>query len=457
MSGFQPPERVSVGSIHQASADVLARPAIPIEVREDIIRIESMGLEWDVAFTIHEPSADRLARDRAGRGIGVFLLHGGAADMRDLEPLARMLAERFGYKVLSGSFPGRVYFPDPSRRWPGDTVRDDGTVRMPIWLRGEEIGPDQYVVIKDGSMRDRYGTRTLARAVPGSLFEARMAAWPVAFEEAMIEGNRKHLPEGEYAIFGQGHSTGGPFICMLSQRIPNMAGVVATEHSPFGDFCAQRAAVKGISGTMVGYDIPAGEVRKRTDAFDELYIRTWRDEARYLGPEALGRHGPSALMRLPSLMEDVLDEWERVKHYPQFKAEYIVTQGVAESMERAARVTAGRLGLDDEETAALVQRYLDYLRPVPPGPLRPVPPFLYSIAKDSRDHTPDVYHEFYLPLFAALDPAPRVALVQFDAGIHTFWKPEEGLPLGIAPAVAALWEQAIDGGYFDATDAPLSS
>lgn len=450
VSSFRPPERVTVSSIGAASAEVLRRPIIPVEVSEDIIRVEAMGLLWDVAFTIYEPCHDRVAKDPDGRSIGIFLLHGGAADLRDLDPLARMLAERFGFKVLCGTFPGRTYFPDPSRRWPGETVREDGTVRMPIWLRGEEIGQDQYTVISDRSMRDRYGTRTLARAVPGSLFEARMAAWPVAFDEAMVEGNRRHLPEAEFAVFGQGHSTGGPFICMLSQRITNMVGVVATEHSPFGDFCAQRAAVRGISGRITGYDIAVDQVLKRSDAFDELYIRTWRDEARYFGPEALGKQGPGALMTLPALMEDVHDEWERVKHYPQFKAEYIVTQGVYASMEKAARVTARRLGLDDAASEALVQRYWDYLRPVPAERLRPVPPFLYSIARHSRDHTPDVYHDFYLPLFAALDPAPRVSLVQFDAGIHTFWKPEADLPLGIAPAVAMLWEQAIQGNYFRA-------
>lgn len=445
---FLPPEHVTVEEVHAASAEVLARPARPVVRSEHVIRIEAMGLEWDIGFALHEPAADRVARDPAGRKVGVLLLHGGAADMRDLEPLARLLAERFGFTVLSGTFPGRLYLPDPSRRWPGDTIAPDGTVRTPIWLEGETIGPGQYTVVRDTSMRRRYGTRTLARARPGSRFEARMAAWPVAFEVGMVEGCRRFLPEDEYIILGEGHSTGGPFICMLAQRIPNMAGVVATEHSPFGEFCARRAAVKGISGSMTGYDIPVDEVLRRTDAFDELYIRTWRDEARYFGPEALGRKGPRALMELPSLMEDVHAEWERVKHYPQFKAEYMVTQGVAPSMDRAARVTAARLGLDATGTEALVERYLDYLRPVPPERGRPLPPFLYSIAKHSRDHTEEVYRDFYLPFFAELDPAPRVSLVRFGEGIHTFWKPLEGLPLGIAPAVGALWERAIAGGYF---------
>ena len=64
-----------------------------------------------------------------------------------------------------------------------------------------------------------------------------MAAWPAAFEEGMIEACRRHFPANEFSVYGQGHSTGGPFICMLSQRIPNMAGVCATENSPFGYIC----------------------------------------------------------------------------------------------------------------------------------------------------------------------------------------------------------------------------
>ena len=61
--------------------------------------------------------------------------------------------------------------------------------------------------------------------------------------------------------------------------------------------------------------------KKRTDPFDELYIRTWRDLARYRGSEALGQEGPQALMRLPWLMEEILEAWEVARKRPQFKAE----------------------------------------------------------------------------------------------------------------------------------------
>src|SRR5206468_11697450 len=74
-------------------------------------------------------------------------------------------------------------------------------------------------------------TTLFRSAKPDTNFYYRMAAWPAAFEEGMIEANRRHFPEQEFSVYAQGHSTGGPFICMLSQRISNLAGVCATEHS----------------------------------------------------------------------------------------------------------------------------------------------------------------------------------------------------------------------------------
>jgi hypothetical protein len=36
-------------------------------------------------------------------------------------------------------------------------------------------------------------------------------------------------------------------------------------------------------------------------------------------------------MRLPAIMEDVLDAWERAKNRPQYKAEYLVTHSITGS------------------------------------------------------------------------------------------------------------------------------
>ena len=73
------------------------------------------------------------------------------------------------------------------------------------------------------------------------------------------------------------------------------------------------------------------------------------------GPEALGQEGPQALMRLPWLMEEILDWWDKTKARPQFKAEYIITHNIAASLEAAARAVAARLKMSDADTETLVQ------------------------------------------------------------------------------------------------------
>ncbi|HXF75857.1 MAG TPA: hypothetical protein VNN13_07165, partial [Methylomirabilota bacterium] len=428
---WQPPEFIPREQCIKDTEEVLARPDIPIKQTEDIFRIHVLGMDWDLGMMVYEPrEPSKIPAGADGKKAGFFLLHGGSGDFRGIERHSKMLAEKFGYKVVAGTFPGRFYFPDPSRDWPGDTIHPDGTVRTPIWRQGEKIEPDEYDVVKDPSKRNRYGTRTLARAKPDTNFWFRMAAWPAAFEEGMIEACRRHFPEKEFSVYGQGHSTGGPFICMLSQRIPNMAGVCATEHSPFGYLCLARDQWGGDMGKIGGYAKVEEKGKARTDPFNELYIRTWRDLARYQGPEALGQEGPAALMRLPAIMEDIFDAWEKAKSRPQFKAEYIVTHAIAESLAEGARVSAARLKMNQDETEALVQRFVGYTRELSGPEVKPVPPFLFEISKDSRDHSPEVYQEVILPGFRAMKPAPKIALTRFGAGVHSFWKAEKDLPAG---------------------------
>lgn len=446
---WEPPEFVSRERIVKDSEEVLAMADVPIRQTENILHIRTLGMDWDIGAVVYEPQDPaRIPVGPDGRKAGLFLLHGGSGDFKHIERLSHLLARKFGYKVLAGTFPGRFYFPDPNRDWPGDTIHPDGTVRTPVWKQGEVIDPDEYEVVRDASMRDRYGTRTLARAKPGTNFYYRMAGWPAAFEEGMIEANRRHFPEGEYSVYGQGHSTGGPFICMLSQRIPNLAGVLATEHSPFGYLCAARDAWGGDMGKVSGYEPVKKKGKPRTDPFNDLYIRTWRDRARYAGPEALGQEGPAALMRLPALMEDVLDNWERSKKRPNFKAEYIVTHDIVPSLTEAAKVSAERLKMNSEETAALVQRFVGYTRELSGPGVKPVPPLWFCISKDSRDHSPEVYREIIIPGFQAMKPSPKAGLTRFGAGVHTFWLAEKDLPVGIAPSVARSWNEAIMSSFF---------
>jgi hypothetical protein len=449
MKLWQPPAFVTREQCIKDSEEVLGMPDIPIKSTEDIFRINVLGMDWDLGMVVHEPvDANKIPRGADGKKAGFFLLHGGSGDFKGIERHAKLLANKFGFRVIAGTFPGRFYFPVASRDWPGDTIHADGTVRTPIWQQGELIAPDQYEVVKDGSMRNRYGTRTLARAKPDTTFYYRMAAWPAAFETGMIEANRRHFPEQEFSIYAQGHSTGGPFICMLSQRIPNLAGVCATEHSPFGYLSMGRDQWGGDMGKIEGYEKIEKKGKARTDPFNELYIRTWRDLARYQGPEALGQEGPTALMRLPAIMEDILDAWERAKNRPQFKAEYIITHAIAPSLTQAAEVSAARLKMNDEETETLVKRFVGYTRELAGPDVKPVPPFLFGISKDSRDHSPEVYNEVILPGFHAMKPAPKTALTRFGAGVHSFWKAEPDLPVGIVPSVIKSWKQAVTEGYF---------
>jgi hypothetical protein len=235
----------------------------------------------------------------------------------------------------------------------------------------------------------------------------------------------------------------------MCQRVPNIAGVIAVENSPFGFIQEEQHNWSGALGKVAGFERVSKKPAPRTDPFDELYIRTWRDRARYAGPEALGQEGPAALMRLPWLMEEILDWWNKTKMRPQFKAEYILTHNIKASLRKAAEATAKRLGLAGPEKEALVKRYLSLPYPVTGPGAKPVPPVLFGISKDSRDHSPEVYEEVVLPMFRErIDPAPRVMVTRFGAGVHVYTKAEKDLPLGIGPAVAEFYHQAITGGYF---------
>ncbi|MEE2821957.1 MAG: hypothetical protein VYA53_03145 [Acidobacteriota bacterium] len=429
---WSPSSVISREEILSDSQTILTMPTLPLRVEEDIFRIRALEMDWDMGAMVYEPEdISRIPTGPDGNKIGVFILHGGASDHRSRDELARMLAGKFGFKVVSMSYPGRLYLLDASRNWPGDTINPDGTVRMPIWNKDKLITPDQYEVVEDKSMMDRYGTVILACAKEDTEFYHRMAGWPVAFEEAGKDLMRRHLPEGEYSIYIHGGSTGGPFSFMLTQRVPNITGVLGMENSPFGY----------IYSRLIGY--------KWENPFQCLTIFTWRLRAMYQGAEILKTEGPEALKRLPMLMEDVFAIWQRGTTSPQFKAEYPVHLNGVEALTEAARDTARRLNLSGDKTDQLVNQYLGYARELSGEGVKPVPPVLYSISKYSKDHTYEGYSQTVLPAFAAMEPAPKVTLTQFDAGYHGWTRPEEGLPMGVAPAVVKMWHDAIMGGYFE--------
>jgi hypothetical protein len=96
----------------------------------------------------------------------------------------------------------------------------------------------------------------------------------------------------------------------------------------------------------------------------------------------------------------------------------------------------------------LVRRFVGYARELSGPDVKTVPPFLFEISNDCRDHSPEVYHDVIMPGFRRMNPAPKIALTRFGAGVHSFWKAEKDLPVGIAPSVLRTWRDAVVGGYF---------
>jgi hypothetical protein len=341
-----------------------------------------------------------------------------------LDTIARLLAEKFGVKVASMTFPGRFYLLDPSRDWPGDLENPDGSARTPLWTKETRITKDQYEIVQDTSKRESYGTIVSLAAKEGTEFYHRMAAWPVAFEEAMKEVASRHLPEGEFSIYIHGHSTGGPFAMIASQRIANIAGIVGYGTSPFGAMYTQ------VTGDR--WNFP----------FNWLRLRTWRDTARYLY-EGMKDKG----IGLPMLMELTFERWDKSKKRPNFKAEDFVHKNSTQSLEAAARVSAARLKLSHRDTEALIQRYLGYTRELAGPGVKPVPSFL-SIHGINDDTVTLARCERSLSLFAKLNPAPKVRCVSLGAGVHTWAHTEPELPQGVATSVASLWYDAIMNGFY---------
>ena len=177
------------------------------------------------------------------------------------------------------TYPGRFYFDDLEHNWPGDTFHDDGTVRTPIWLKGEHITSDQYDVKVDTSHREIYGSRRYAVSKPDSLFHVRMGAWPKAIVDAMLDICARHFPPNEWSIYVHGHSTGGPFVHTAMQRVENIRGLIGIENSPFGQFFNEIYI--GLcffkKTTTIRYNVPTPDLAEsaRWDPLDAPH-RVWQ-------------------------------------------------------------------------------------------------------------------------------------------------------------------------------------
>ncbi len=423
---WEPPSVVPRDEVIKLRNQVSALPALPTTIREDIFRLGALEMDWDIGVVIYEPeNPAQIPTGPDGKKVGIFLIHCGVSDYKSVECVARPLAEKFGVKVVSMTFPGRFYLLDPSRDWPGDVVNPDGSARTPLWSKETRITEDQYEIVRDNSKRNEYGTLISLAAKQGSEFYHRMAAWPAVFEQAIKESARRHLPDGDFSIYIHGHSTGGPFAMMATQRVSNIAGVVGYGTSPFGSM----------------YPLVSGD--DWNFPFNQLRLRTWRDTARYLY-EGLKNKG----IGLPMLIEMTFERWEKNKKRPNFKAEDFVHKNSAKALETAARAAAARLKMSHHETDALVRRYLGYTRELSGPGVKPVPPFL-SLHATNDDTVTLARCKRSLPLFAQLQPAPKVRAVSLGAGVHTWsWTDPPELPEGIATAVAKLWHDAIMNGFY---------
>ncbi len=424
-SNWQPPAIVTKEEVLHLNQQVTALRELPMNIREDIFRIHALEMDWDIGAVAYQPQdQSKIPTGADGKKVGVFLLHGGVSDFKSVERIAQTLASKFAFKVTTLTFPGRFYLLEPSRDWPGDVEYDDGTARTPLWSKETRITKDQYTIVQDTSKREDYGTLVSLAAKPGTEFFYRMAAWPAAFETAIQETCRRQFPEGEFSIYMHGHSTGGPFAMMASQRVANVAGLVGYGSSPFGWM----------------YPIISGDDWEFP--FHLLRLRTWRDTARYMYEGMKDQN-----IGLPMLIELTFERWESAKKRPNFKAEDFIHKNSTKALEDAARVSAERLKLSNQESDALVQRYLGYTRELAGRGAKPVPNFLSL--HGINDNTVTLQRcQHSLPLFAKLNPAPKVTPVSLGAGVHSWGWSDDTLPLGIVPPVAQLWHDAIMNGYF---------
>src|SRR5262245_50765088 len=104
--------------------------------------------------------------------------------------------------------------------------------------------------------------------------------------------------------------------------------------------------------------------------------------------------------------------------------------------------------MNKDETEALVQHFEGYAHELSGPSVKPVPPLLFEISKDSRDHSREVYEEVIITGFRRMNPTPKIALTRCGAGLHSSWKAEKDLPVGIVPSVLRTWNDAVLGGYF---------
>jgi hypothetical protein len=112
---WQPPEFVSREQCIKDTEEVLGMPDISIRQTEDVFRINVLGMDWDLGMVVYEPEDQKKIPVGAdGKKAGFFLLHGGSGDFKGIEGHSKLLASKFGFKVMAGTFREDSTFPTPA-------------------------------------------------------------------------------------------------------------------------------------------------------------------------------------------------------------------------------------------------------------------------------------------------------------------------------------------------------
>ena len=109
-AAYEPPPDVSRAEIVKMSNTVMALPDIKVKSREENFRIRVLDMDWDIGGMVFEPEDPaKIPVDPYGKKIGVFFLHGGSGDHRTMQKQSLLVARKFGYKVATMTYLGRLY------------------------------------------------------------------------------------------------------------------------------------------------------------------------------------------------------------------------------------------------------------------------------------------------------------------------------------------------------------
>ena len=80
-------------------------------------RVNALEMDWDVGVMVYEPEDPSLIPIGAdGNKVGMFVLAGGSGDYRAMEQLTRLIVRKFGYRITTMTYPGRLVSARPVAR-----------------------------------------------------------------------------------------------------------------------------------------------------------------------------------------------------------------------------------------------------------------------------------------------------------------------------------------------------